>query len=60
MRAVEVDEVERFDALLENGHYLGKARRVGGFLCQVAVIDGKWVAQLAWGSAAYRLKPREN
>jgi hypothetical protein len=59
IRVVEGDEVVRFDALLETGHYLGKTRPVGDFLRQVAVIDGEWVALLAWGSAAYRLKERE-
>jgi len=59
VRVVECDEVERFDALLEAGHYLGKTRPVGDFLRQVAVINGEWVALLAWGSAAYRLKDRE-
>lgn len=59
VRIVERDEVERFDALLGAGHYLGKTRPVGDFLRQVAEIEGEWVALLAWGAAAYRLKDRE-
>ena len=59
VRVVQVNEVERFDSLCKEHHYLGKARPVGDFLRQVAVIDGQWVGLLAWGSAAYKLKDRE-
>lgn len=53
------DDVRRFDQLLEDGHYLGHTRPVGDFLRQVAVLDGEWVALLAWGAASYRLKDRD-
>ena len=52
-------DVKRFDRLLDDGHYLGKTRPVGNFLRQVAVLDGEWVALLAWGAASYRLKDRD-
>ena len=60
IRIVTDDEVERFNALLSEGHYLGKTPPVGDFLRQVAMIDGEWVALLAWGASALRLKDREN
>lgn len=59
VRVVEDNEVERFNALLDGGHYLGRTRPVGDFLRQVVLIDDEWVALLAWGSAAYKLKDRE-
>ena len=52
-------EAERFDALLCERHYLGAAPRVGDFLRQAVVRDGKWVALLVWGPAALKLKDRE-
>lgn len=52
-------DVKRFDRLLEDGHYLGRTRPVGDFLRQVAVLNGEWIALLAWGAASYRLKDRD-
>ena len=53
------EEVERFERLLEEKHYLGTAPRVGDFL-RVVVMRGKqWVALLVWGPAALKLKDRE-
>lgn len=53
------EDVRRFDRVLDDGHYLGKTRPVGNFLRQVAVLNGEWVALLAWGAASYRLKDRD-
>ena len=55
----QLEDVKRFDRLLADGHYLGKTRPVGDFLRQVAVLNGEWVALLAWGAASYRLKDRD-
>lgn len=52
-------EVKAFDRRLADQHYLGSTRPVGDFLRQVVERDGKPVAQLAWGSAALKLKDRE-
>lgn len=56
---VEAAEIKRFDGLLTHKHYLGEAPPVGDFLRQAAVVDGEWVALLAWGPAAYHLKDRD-
>jgi hypothetical protein len=59
VRAVEAEEVARFESLLCERHYLGEAKPVGDFLRQVALRDGEWVGLLVWGPAAYKLKDRE-
>lgn len=56
---MEAGEVERFDRLLQESHYLGRAPRVGDFLRQVVERGGEWVALLVWGPAALKLKDRE-
>src|SRR3974390_1299169 len=58
-RAVEAEEVARFESLLCGRHSLGEANAVGDFLRQVALRDGEWVGLLVWGPAAYKLKDRE-
>ena len=59
IRVVAAEEVERFNELLSEKHYLGQTPSVGDFLRQVAVRDGEWVALLAWGPCALKLKDRE-
>ena len=44
VRIIEVDERERFDALLREKHYLGESVRVWDFLRQVVEREGEWVA----------------
>ena len=60
IREVKRNEINLFDELLENFHYIGKSRTVGDSMRMVAEIDGEWVGVLMWGSAAYRLKDRDN
>jgi hypothetical protein len=59
IRVVKAEEQKRFDALLGQYHYLGESRPVGDSMRMVADIEGEWVGLLMWGSAAYRLKPRD-
>jgi hypothetical protein len=54
------EDIEQFDKSLGDYHYIGSTRPVGDFLRQVVLLDGQWIALLAWGSAAYRLKDRDN
>ncbi len=63
-KSVEIEIVgrkdrKRFDGLLGQYHYLGESRPVGDAMRMVAKVDGEWVGLLMWGSAAYRLKPRD-
>ena len=59
IRVVKAKEKKRFDSLLGRYHYLGESRPVGDAMRMVAEIEGEWVGLLMWGSAAYRLKPRD-
>ncbi|MEO8429211.1 MAG: Druantia anti-phage system protein DruA, partial [Verrucomicrobiota bacterium] len=53
------DEIEWFDGLLADHHYLGAGRPVGDYLRQVVKLEGKPVALLVWGPACYALKDRD-
>lgn len=59
IRVAGAGDHKRFDALLGQYHYLGESRPVGDAMRMVAQIEGAWVGLLMWGSAAYRLKPRD-
>ena len=59
IEVVTPEDRKRFDRLLGQYHYLGETCPVGDFLRQVAILDGKWVGLLAWGSACYALKDRD-
>ena len=59
IRIVTKEEEERFDSLLAVEHFIGEARPAGDFLRQVAVVGEEWVGLLAWGSACYALKDRD-
>jgi hypothetical protein len=59
IRVIGAQEYKRFDSLLGSYHYLGESRAVGDAMRMVAEIEGEWVGLLMWGSAAYRLKPRD-
>jgi hypothetical protein len=59
IQIVGTKEKKRFDRMLGQYHYLGESRPAGDFLRQVAVEDGHWVGLLAWGSACYKLKDRD-
>lgn len=52
-------ELEWFDGLLAEKHYLGAGRPVGDYLRQVVEQQGKAVALLVWGPACYALKDRD-
>ena len=59
VRLIEPEEKERWDKLIEKGHYLKNAQLVGRQLRYVAELDGEWVALVGWNTAAYHLKGRE-
>lgn len=52
-------EVEWFDGLLGEHHYLGAGRAVGDYLRQVVEMEERPVALLVWGPACYALKDRD-
>jgi len=59
VRLIGAEERARWDAEIEQKHYLKNARLVGEQLRYVAEIDGQWVALLGWSAASYHLRQRE-
>src|SRR5262249_21620237 len=60
VRPVTADEVERFDQLLIEHHYLESAQLVGEHLRYVAEYRGQWLALASWNAAALHIKPRDH
>ena len=60
VRPLRQGEAPRFNELIGERHYLGKAKSVGDFLMQVAERDGEWVGLLVWGPASLKLKDRDS
>ena len=52
-------DIERFDALIVEHHYLHSAVLVGEHLRYMAVYRGQWVALASFSAAAYNLRYRE-
>jgi hypothetical protein len=59
LRLIEREELEQWERLICQHHYLPDATMVGRSLRYVAEARGQWVALLGWNSAAYHLKARE-
>ncbi len=59
VRVPSDEQLEWFDGLLADQHYLGAGRPVGDYLRQVIEREGKPVALLVWGPACYALKDRD-
>jgi hypothetical protein len=59
VRLIGSEERARWDAEIEQKHYLKNARLVGEQLRYVAELDGQWVALLGWSAASYHLRQRE-
>jgi len=60
VRLMLPEERERFDALLEDRHYLHSARVGGQSLRYIAEVDGQWVGLLVFSGAAPHTKARES
>ena len=58
VRLVRTDEVARFNALLDEHHWLGH-HLFGRVLRYVATYDGEWVALIGFGSAALSVSARD-
>jgi hypothetical protein len=59
IRILGVRDRKRFDQLMGEYHYLGEGHPAGDTMRMVAELDGEWIGLLMWGSACYRLKPRD-
>lgn len=58
VRPIDRDEVSRFNACLDEHHWLGH-RIVGETMRYVATVGDRWVALLGFGSAALACAPRD-
>jgi len=58
VRPIAASERERFDETLRAEHWLG-AGLVGEVMRYVAIEDGEWAALIGFGSAALRVRSRE-
>jgi len=59
VRPVPAEQVEQFDQLLTEHHYLKSAQLVGEHLRYVAEYRGQWMALASWSAAALHIKPRD-
>lgn len=59
VRLVTPEEVERFDQLIVQEHYLHTAQLVGEPLRYLATYQGEWLALAAWSAPARHLKARD-
>jgi len=59
VRPIKPAELLRWRALMERFHYLGDGRIVGESLRHVAESEGRWVALLGFGGAAWKSRHRE-
>jgi len=59
VRIVQAHELQRFDELIVQHHYLKSASVVGEHLRYVATYKGQWLALATWSAPALHLKPRD-
>ena len=59
VRPIAADERKPFDRLLVQEHHLHNASLVGEVLRYVATDGERWLALLAWSTAAFKCKPRD-
>lgn len=60
VRRIESQEdIDRFNRLIEQEHYLKNSRVAGKVIRHVGEYKGEWIALMCWSAAAYHLKARE-
>ena len=59
VRPARADERRRWDALMDEHHYLGFRQFAGRGVRHVAVWRGHWLALLGWQSGAFKCAPRD-
>jgi hypothetical protein len=59
VRPVERSEEPRFQALMQEHHYLGSLRKIGEALWYVATCGEEWVALLIFAAAALKIAARD-
>ncbi len=59
IKQIKGDELERFNDLAGQYHYMGEGHSSGHTMRFVATLDDEWIALFLWSSASYCLKPRD-
>jgi hypothetical protein len=59
VRLVNADEAERFQAVMQDNHYLGALRKIGETVWYVATYRNEWVALLSFSAAALKCAVRD-
>lgn len=59
VRVMRPEEERQWNQLMNAHHYLGFKKLVGESIKYVAEINGKWVALIGWGSAAFKCGSRD-
>lgn len=59
VRPIQVDEEARWNEWMRTHHYLGFRQLVGESIKYVAEMEGRWVALLGWGTAAFQCGCRD-
>ena len=59
VRPVTKEERHRWDELMKAHHYLGFRVLAGESFRYVAILEGRWVALLGWGAAAWNNRHRD-
>lgn len=59
VRLVRPEEVQRFDQLLAEHHYLKNGHLVGEHLRYVGEYNGQWLGLASWSAAALHIKARD-
>ena len=59
LRLARPDERVRWDALMDERHYLGFRQFAGRGLRYVAEYQKQWLALIGWQSGAFKCRPRE-
>ena len=59
VRPIVAHERNEWDSLMARHHYLGLRSIVGEAMRYVAILDGRWVAIIGWGAAAFKSRHRD-
>jgi hypothetical protein len=52
-------DIDRFNELIRQEHYLKNSRVAGKVIRHVGVYNGEWMALMCWSASAYHLKARD-
>lgn len=59
VRLINPEEQEQWDELMRRHHYMGFHSIVGEALKYAAILEGRWVGLIGWGTAAFKSRHRD-